>query len=101
MLIFLLVALFGVALIITLIGLYLSQKEASSFPTVRTQREIAYNPRTGRGISQGNRTRNVRLSPHEDQSYRQWRRSSALTGQVGGDLSRSQVPFLDPLDGCE
>jgi Peptidase_C39 like family len=83
MLIFLLVALFGVALIIMLIGLYLSQKRASSFPTIRTQGEVGYNPRVGRGVSQGKRTRNVRLYPAGDEPYR---RSSALVGQVGVEL---------------
>ena len=77
MLIFVLVALFCVALIITLIGLCLSQKGASPIPT--------------RGVSQGNRARNMRLNPAGDQPYRQWRRSSALVGHVGGGLVPNTV----------
>jgi hypothetical protein len=98
MLIFLLIALFCVALIITLIGLYLSQKGANSFPTIRAQRDVAYTPQKGaspirtRGVNQGgNRARNVRLSPAGDQPYRQWRQSSALVEHVRGGLVPSRV----------
>jgi len=63
MLIYLFVVLFCVALIITLVGSYLSPH-----PHTRTQRHVAYAPRTRRGLSQGNRPRS-RYSRRGDPSW--------------------------------
>ena len=83
MLVFLFVALFGVALIITIIGLGLS-------PRSRTPRDVPYVLGTGRDISQGNRTRNVRRKPEVDQSYRRSKRSSASAKQARRSYSSSE-----------
>jgi hypothetical protein len=76
MLVFLLVALFCIALVITLIGLYLS-------PRTDTQDDVAYAPRTANGVRQRKRSRNVRRNLAADQPYRQVRQSYAPMADVG------------------
>ena len=72
MFVFLLVALFCVALVVMLTGLYLSPRSH-----VSTQRDVAYVPRSSAGssVNQGKRVRNVRLNPTADLSYRPARQS--------------------------
>jgi hypothetical protein len=97
MFVFLLVALFCVALIITLTGLYLSPR--SQMPV---QRDVVYAPRVEHDIRQRKPARGVRVPPTADLPYRQVRRSYAaeplsatewtpMKGVVG--LWRGHVPY--------
>src|SRR5579859_2556847 len=72
MVIFLFIALFCIALIITLIGSHLSPRSWS-----RTKRSIADPSRPRRGAAQGDHVRDVRRKPIADPPYRQSRRSYA------------------------
>jgi len=72
MVIILFVALFFIALIITLIGSHLSSRSRT-----RPKRNIAYAPRPARDPNQGNRIRDVRRQPIADQPYRQAQRPYA------------------------
>jgi len=70
-----LVVLFCIALILTLVGLCLPTRSRA-----RTRRKVAYVPRTGRGVSQGTRTRNIRQDPVTDQPYRRSKQAYAPQG---------------------
>jgi hypothetical protein len=85
MVVFLFVALFCVALVITLIGSYLS-------PRARNSRNIACAPVPRRDLGQGDRIRNVRRAPVADQPYRQLKRSHAPQEHVW--IERGQASSL-------
>ena len=76
MLIFLLVALFCIALVVTLVGLSLS-------PRPDTQEGVAYAPRAASGVRPRKRTRNVCQNPVVEQPYRPLRQPYVPGGRVG------------------
>ncbi len=86
MLIFLLVALFCIALVVTLVGLSLS-------PRPDTQEDVAYAPRAASGVRQRKRTRNVCRNPVVEQPYRQLRQPYVPVGRVGARTGTGPAPM--------